>query len=246
MTTDNGPQADWRDEDIAKTFLSEARAAIPLAEEQMQAMLLLIKKARPKLARFLDLGCGDGALGRVIFSAFPESRGLFVDFSPPMIEAAKKELEKAGYNHEVIHGDLAVKDWLGAVEAEGPFDAVVSGFAIHHLSHERKRELYAEIFGLLAPGGIFLNMEHVAPASPWLEDLFDETFVNSTWEIHKSRGGQKTREQIAEEYFRRQDRELNILAPLNDQLEWLRKIGFENVDCHMKIYELALFGGTRP
>jgi hypothetical protein len=30
------------------------------------------------------------------------------------------------------------------------------------------------------------------------------------------------------------------------QCQWLRQIGFGHVDCYLKIFELALFGGLRP
>ena len=53
-------------------------------------------------------------------------------------------------------------DFGNEVPSMGQFDAVISRFAIHHVSHERKRTRYKEIFGLLAPNGVFCNLEHVA------------------------------------------------------------------------------------
>jgi SAM-dependent methyltransferase len=46
-----------------------------------------------------------------------------------------------------------------------PLDAIVSGYCIHHLSNDRKRELYREIYHRLTPDGGFLKIEHCARAS---------------------------------------------------------------------------------
>ncbi len=58
--------------------------------------------------------------------------------------------------------DLVKHDLSEPLPALGRFDAVVSSMAIHHLEHQRKRSLYGEIFGLLDPGGVFANFDHVA------------------------------------------------------------------------------------
>ena len=41
------------------------------------------------------------------------------------------------------------------------------------------------------------------------------------------------------------DRHDNILAPVEEQCRWLRRIGFTDVDCFFKAFELAIFGGRR-
>lgn len=38
----------------------------------------------------------------------------------------------------------------------------------------------------------------------------------------------------------------NIRAPVEDQCDWLREIGYEGVDCYFKIFEPAVFGGRKP
>ena len=54
----------------------------------------------------------------------------------------------------------------------GDFDLVVSCMAIHHMPDERKRAIYAEVFAMLEPGGLFLHLEHVAPGSERLHAEF--------------------------------------------------------------------------
>jgi SAM-dependent methyltransferase len=234
----------WQQEELAKLFLEGVRGAIPLATVQMDMLLRIVRKTLPRIDRLLDLGCGDGILGRAVLTEYPDAAGVFLDFSEPMIEAACQEAAEQGGRATFIVQDFGAKDWTTVVVA--PFDLVVSGFAIHHQPDERKRELYQEVFDLLKPGGLFLNQEHVASKSAWAGQVFDELFVDSLWSHHQKQGGTKTREVIANEYYYRPDKEANILAPLDVQCRWLEEIGFVDVDCFFKLFESALFGGRRP
>ena len=198
----------------------------------------------PKLTDFSDLGCGDGILGRTVLAEYPQATGVFVDFSEHMIEAAKTKA--VNLRATFVVQDLARKDWTQSVSNHAPFDLVLSGLAIHHLPDGRKRELYQEIFDLLKPGGLFLNMEHVALPSQWAKQAFDELFVDSLWSHDQRRGGTRTREEVAEQWYHRPDKSENILAPVELQCQWLGEIGFQDVDCFFKLFGLALFGGKRP
>jgi tRNA (cmo5U34)-methyltransferase len=236
----------WKSPELAKQFITGVRGAIPLANEQINVMLRVIRAARSDgVAAFLDLGCGDGILGSALVQEYPDARGVFLDFSEPMLDAARARFDD--HSHlTFIAQDYGVNDWLARVQEAAPFDAIVSGFSIHHQPDTRKREIYAEIYDFLKPGGVFLNLEHVLSASKWVESLFDEIMVDSTYSYHVGQGGTRSKQEIAGEFYYRPDKAANILAPLDTQLAWLREIGFQHVDCYLKIFELALFGGVKP
>lgn len=236
----------WKTEELAKTFLEGVRGAIPLAAEQIDVMLRAIASTQPNVEAFLDLGCGNGILGRAIHQQYPHAKGIFLDFSESMLQAAKSQLETNPGNLEFVVQDFGEKQWVDAVSPKSPFDVIVSGFAIHHQPDGRKKEIYQEIYQLLKPGGIFLNLEHVSSAARWGQTAFNDLFVDSLYAFHQSKGSEKSREEIAEEFYNRPDKEANILAPLETQCHWLREIGFIDVDCLIKIFELALFAGMRP
>jgi tRNA (cmo5U34)-methyltransferase len=167
--------------------------------------------------RILDLGTGDGRLLSLLALHCPDAECLGIDFSPTMIDAARQRFE--GHpQFTIVPHDL--DDRLPEL---GAFDAIVSSFTIHHCSNERKKSLYAEIYDRLTPGGVFCHLEHVASPTPALHLRFLEALGTTAEEEDPS----------------------NILLNVESQLDWLRTIGFENVDCYWKWLELSLFGGCR-
>jgi tRNA (cmo5U34)-methyltransferase len=235
----------WKLPAIVNRYLSY-RAAIPMVPEQIGIMMSILKTMPEPIQNFLDLGCGDGILGASILGTFPQSHGVLADFSEPMLEEARGQLKDYAGQLIFENLDYGEPDWVNRMQPHGPFDAIVSGYSIHHQPDDRKREIYTEIFSLLKPGGWFINIEHIAAAAQLTVDLFDNHIIDGRYAIEKSNGGTKTRQEIADVFMKRPDRAANILLPVEVQCEWLREIGYEEVDCYFRIYELAVFGGRKP
>jgi ubiquinone/menaquinone biosynthesis C-methylase UbiE len=235
----------WKLPAIVDRYLSY-RSAIPLAQEQIGVMMSILKTREQPVENFLDLGCGDGILGATILGEYPKSRGVFVDFSEPMLAQACEQLREYTGQLAFENLDYGDKAWVNRMQPHGPFDAIVSGYSIHHQPDVRKREVYKEIFSLLKPGGWFVNIEHVSSAAQLNIELFEQHYSSVRYAMEKQNGGTRTLEQVTEEYRTRPDKAANILAPTELQCDWLREIGYEEVDCYMRIYELAVFGGRKP
>ncbi len=193
----------------------ENRKRIPRRAEGYAALLEFVPES---VTRVLDLGCGDGEVVGRVLDARPDAEAVAADFSAEMLGRVRARF--AGSERVTI----VEHDLDSPIPAEwGTFDIVVSAFAIHHVADERKRALYREVYDRLRPGGGFLNLEHVASATRELHEAFLATFGTAPADDDPS----------------------NQLAPVEDQLGWLRAIGFVQVDCHWKWRELALLAGVR-
>jgi tRNA (cmo5U34)-methyltransferase len=208
----------WTSTDHVRDYLERADQISHRTEGEAALLEFIPAETR----RILDLGTGDGRLLALVRDEL--SRGghsnveaVVVDFSPAMLEAARARFEMDSRVNVVEHNlDSPLPDL-------GTFDAVISSFAIHHLTHDRKRALYAEIFRMLNAGGVFCNLEHVSSPS---ERLHEEFLLRIGFTVETEDPSNK-------------------LLDVTTQLAWLRDIGFVDVDCHWKWRELALLGGRR-
>jgi tRNA (cmo5U34)-methyltransferase len=213
MTT-TGPVNLWTSNEHASDYLERADQI----SHRTEGEAALLEFIPPSTRRILDLGTGDGRLLALVRRQHPETEAVAVDFSPAMLEAVRKRFAGDAGGTVVDH------NMDSPLPALGKFDAVISSFAIHHLVHERKRALYAEIYRSLNAGGVFCNLEHVASPTERLHEEFLQR-IGFTVETEDPS---------------------NKLLDVETQLGWLREIGFTEVDCQWKWRELALLTGTKP
>ena len=129
----------WKSPALVASYLQGVRAAVPLAVEQIEAMMRLVIAGEEPVTSFLDLGCGDGILAAALLEQYPNSKGVLLDFSEPTIRSAKTQLQKYGKNLVLEIVDYGESSWIQSIASALPFDVVVSGFSIHHQPDEPKR-----------------------------------------------------------------------------------------------------------
>lgn len=235
----------WQKEELVGEFLERRATLLPLLDVQEDLLRRLFTRGRRPLGRFLDVGAGDGASSELLLELGGHGAGstaVLVDFSEPMLSRAGARLARFDGRWQAVRGDLREASWRERLPA-GELDAAVSSYAIHHLTSERKRALYRELYELLAPGGMFVNMDVVSIEGP-LRGLFDEQMVANAIAAEHARGGHRTDEQVERELLADEDEDRP--DSLAAQLRWLEDAGFEQVEVHFKWAEGVIFGGIRP
>jgi tRNA (cmo5U34)-methyltransferase len=204
---------EWTKPEHVEAYLARMKD-IPHRVEGESTLLSEIPK---QSKRVLDLGCGNGHLLSLTLAHCPNATGVGLDFSPSMLEQAQNRFVDDDRVKLVEHN---MDDLLPDL---GSFDCVVSSFAIHHCTHERKQQLYTEVLSLLEPGGVFCNLEHVASPNERVHQRFVEAMGMTPEDEDPS----------------------NKLLDVETQMRWLRELRFEDVDCYWKWRELALIVGKK-
>jgi tRNA (cmo5U34)-methyltransferase len=217
---------------FARTYDAGRRTLIPPYEAFYGTAVDVVLHHRPTapVGRVLDLGAGTGLLAALVAAAIPDTHVTLLDASAEMLALAPERLGPDWARCDAIVGEFPHD------LPDGPFDAIVSALAIHHLPHTEKRALFAAVHERLVPGGAFVNAEQVAGPTPALDADY-----RAVWDAQiRARGATDT--DVAEAAVRMS---VDICAPVDEQCAWLRDAGFVDVDCFFKAWRFAVFGGRR-
>jgi ubiquinone/menaquinone biosynthesis C-methylase UbiE len=210
---ESGGQLTWSNESAVAAYL-ERSASNPHRLEGEQRLLEAVPASPVRVA---DLGAGDGRLAALVLHARPCVREVVaLDSSPAMLRRAAERF-RTDSRVSIVDCDLSAI----RLAASGPFDMIVSGFAIHHLEDSEKGRLLVEVAAALSPGGVFANLDVVPCATPALHEEF------------------------LAEIGRPADDPEDRLAAVDDQLDWMRAAGLQNVGCTWRWKGFALLTGSR-
>ncbi len=165
---------------------------------------------REKCYSIIDLGVGTAITSDIIRNELPNAEFDLVDFSPNMLAGAKKRMGQK--NMRYIAGDYVDMSY------DKQYDIAVSVIGLHHQNTAGKKKMFNNIFSLLKPGGVFIFGDLMT-----YQDKHTAALQNAKHFHHlvEHAADEKTLKEWAFHHIF-----LNDLAPLEDQIQWLRDIGF--------------------
>lgn len=149
---------DWNSEEYVEDWANRQRVNETLRNRQFTLLAKLVPMGREDPFRFMDVGCGYGALSRFLLEYFPGAIAVCHDGSAAMAKLGGERMRHLEGRFEYVISDFSKRDWSRA--AEGEFDIVVSCNAIHNVRLGHVIEaVYEEIFGRVRSGGRFFNLD---------------------------------------------------------------------------------------
>jgi tRNA (cmo5U34)-methyltransferase len=212
----------------AAEYDSQRRRLVPCFDLFYGTAVELLGLRGGAVRRVLDLGAGTGLLSAAVLARHPNVELVLLDGAGEMLERAQERLPAGSITTVVAD--------LRAALPRGPFDAVVSALAIHHLEDPDKRDLFARVHDLLAPGGVFVNAEQVLAPTSWLQER-----ERGMWREACRAAGAPEAEIADAEARMEHDR----CATVPSQLEWMGTAGFQDCDCFFKHLHFAVLAGWR-
>ncbi len=233
------------DEQDSQAFIDYGRYFVPERAEQIAIICELIEP-QPAPLHIIELCCGEGLLARALLERLPQSVVYAYDGSPEMLSRAQQNLAQFAGRFVPAQFDLAARDWRARIQTA---DAVVSSLAIHHLDGAQKQELFRDVYGMLAPGGVLVIADVIEPAHARGLAIAARAWDDAVRQRALALDG----DTAAFDFFTRDGWNLyrhpdplDKPSRLLDQLQWLAAAGFNDVDVHWLKAGHAVFSGHKP
>ena len=169
--------------------------------------------ASHEVHKIADLGVGTGLTAEKILKFSPSAKLIAIDFSDQMIDGAKKRL--GNFDVDYQFGDYSEMD------LEKDFDVITSVIGVHHQNTEGKKKVFKKVFDSLKDGGVFIFGDLVTYRDK------EEAAANDAKHYHHLVENAEDEKSLRE--WAHHHKFLNDLAPIEDQIEWLKEAGFKNV-----------------
>jgi len=213
----------------SKEFDSIITDRVPLYGLFIEALVNVLPFQHDKTIKVVDLGCGTGTVAYQVKEKFPNAEITCVDFSPEMLESARKKLGRfkgiTYYESDVLKFDLV------------GYDAVLSSLCLHHIGKEKvKKEFFKKVYNGLLEGGVFYIYDVILASNSTVQDVYLEE-----WKKFMSKNlSVEDVEKTIQKYYD-EDRPFALM----DELKRLEETGFRDVDVICKFYNGAVYGGIR-
>jgi ubiquinone/menaquinone biosynthesis C-methylase UbiE len=204
--------------------------------------VLTVPGVSPQLV--IDIGTGTGFLADRLLRAFSGSRIIAIDGAQQMVDLARTRLGPLAQRVDFRIGDF--RNLSGLCGNAAAADAVVSAYALHHLSSGEKLELLRVANRLLKPGGWFLDADLTLAEDDELEELAQRMRVRGIVQRADGRDPRfadvKTTRQFLDEMERNEGDQ--PLRPAED-LRILHEAGFRHVTTFWRETREVVYGGMR-
>ena len=242
--TDASWQQTWGSQEFIEHWASKADWQAPIREAQTAMVLRMIPQPVEAPIRMLDIGAGYGALAMAVLHERPNATAVCLDASEAMLNLGKERNADLRDRISFIQASLESPEWLNFID--GKFDAVISARALHHFTaNQRRRFIFKEVFGLLRPGGCFINADNVRAPTKELTERYRNArneYLDSF--IRRSTDGKTNLAEV------RAATPSTYHGPhnngyLDEELAWLSDAGFVDVDCFWKFATTVVYGGFK-
>jgi tRNA (cmo5U34)-methyltransferase len=215
-------------DEVSKKYNEQRKKFIPCFDD-FYGVSVSVASVDMENPNILDIGAGTGLLSSFLMERYPKASFTLIDFSEKMLDVAKDRFRNSS-NVKYIIGDYSKYDFTEK------YDMVVSALSIHHLEDEEKKDLYKKSYSALKKNGVFINADIVYGETPFIENL------NKTiWKRYIENSGLSQEEILAGYERSKLDKE----SRLDQQIDWLKEIGFCDVSCMYKFYHFAIIFGRK-
>ena len=228
----------WHDEGFARRWDAEdAVRTNPDREAQIDLLVALVAESFRDGARLLDLGVGSGLVEEALFERLPGIEVVGIDRSKAMLAQARTR-HRGRTNLRLVDGGFEDLDSIDARDGLGPpFDFVICVQALHEVTHDVKRSVFAFVRRHIAPRGLFLVLDRfdyepfaLAPEYRCIWNRLNECSHGAPLSF--------------EEYRARYEAKTDHVGSVEDHLGWMRDAGFDAA-CLYHLFNRALIA-ARP